>query len=352
MTDKLDFGRSFRGPAWALAGVCCVGLLSLGTTNCLPAPANDTTASGGESSSGGGSGGNSSSGNPSGGSTDSGGATNSGGTTSRGGSTNSGGNPNSGGTTSRSGGTNSGGSNNSGGTQNSGGTTISPSGGATVVSSGGVTSAGGLTTAGGNTGGPASCTTDLMTLRAMPDYNWIPVTPPSCTVQGALYAYSDGSTCTSPSPITADACTATGCCISGATVLDATSAKWGCGLGLDLNSATGAGAAKSPYAGAAKGFTITIAGTVAAGQKIRIQYPSTATPPVGGTAPYKEVAGVGVYSVLFSDATCPTWATGGKCTPVSGSGAYSIQVQLSGGTTAADAVGAFSNVCITSIVPM
>jgi hypothetical protein len=135
-------------------------------------------------------------------------------------------------------------------------------------------------------------------------------------------------------------------------VIDATSAKWGCGLGLDLNSAAGAGAAKSPYAGTAKGFTVTITGTVAAGQKIRIMYPSSATPPVGGTAPYKEVTGVGAYSVLFSDATCPTWATGGKCTPVSGTGAYSLQVQLAGGSAVTDVVGAFSNVCITSIVPM
>jgi hypothetical protein len=49
-----------------------------------------------------------------------------------------------------------------------------------------VTTAGGVTTSGGVTTGPASCTTDLMTLRSMPDYNWIPVTPPSCGVQGAI----------------------------------------------------------------------------------------------------------------------------------------------------------------------
>jgi hypothetical protein len=205
---------------------------------------------------------------------------------------------------------------------------------------------------GGNTGGPATCTTDLMTLRTQPDYNWIAVTPPSCSVQGALYAYGDGSTCTSPSPITGNACTSTGCCISGTTVVDTTSAKWGCGLGLDLNSAAGASATKSAYAGAAKGFKVTITGTVAAGQKIRIMYPSTATPPTGGTAPYKEVAGVGAYSVLFSDATCPTWATGSKCTPVTGVGAYSLQVQIAGGSATGDAVGAFSNVCITSITPL
>jgi hypothetical protein len=236
--------------------------------------------------------------------------------------------------------------------QNSGGNTVSSSGGTTVTGSGGVTSTGGSTVVGGNTSGPATCTTDLMTLRTQPDYNWIPATPPSCSVQGAIYAFGDGSTCTSPSPIYGNACTFTGCCISGTTVIDSTGAKWGCGLRLDLNSAAGASATKSPYAGAAIGFKITITGTVATGQKIRIQYPSTATPPAGGTAPYKEVAGVGTYSVLFSDATCPTWATGSQCTPVSGVGAYSLQVQIAGGSTTGDAVGAFSNVCITSIVPL
>jgi hypothetical protein len=135
-------------------------------------------------------------------------------------------------------------------------------------------------------------------------------------------------------------------------VLDTTSAKWGCGLGLDLNSSAGASATKSAYAGAAKGFKITITGTVATGQKIRIMYGSAATDPASGTAPYKEVTGVGTYSVLFSDATCPTWATGDKCTVVSGSGAYSLKVQLAGGSATGDVVGAFSNVCITSIVPI
>ena len=327
----------------------------------------------------------------SGGTTSAGGSYSTGGTSSKGGSNNSGGSYSTGGTSSKGGSNNSGGSYSTGGTISkggsqssgvitpspsggvtvvnsggatvvnsggatvvaSGGATVVNSGGATVVASGGVTSTGGVTTAGGSTSGPATCTTDLMTLRTgPPGFNWIQGTPPSCSVQGPIYAYSDGSTCISPSPISATPCTAAGCCISGATVIDATSTKWGCGLGLDLNSSGGAIATKSPYAGPAKGFKVTITGTVAAGQKIRITYASTATPPVGGTAPYKEVMGVGTYPVLFSDATCPTWATGGKCTPVSGSGAYSLQLQIAGGATATDAVGPFSNVCITSIVPL
>jgi hypothetical protein len=192
-----------------------------------------------------------------------------------------------------------------------------------------------------------------MTLRTGDRYDWVPTTPQTCGIQGSIYAYSDGSTCTSPSPITATACAsgATGCCIEGTTVIDSTYAKWGCGLGMDLNSSGGASATKSAYAGTAKGFKITLAGTVGGSQKIRIMYSSAATDPTGGTAPYKEVDGPGTYSVLFSDATCPTWATGGKCSPVSGSGAYSIKVQLSGGGAATDPVGAFK-VCITSLTPI
>ena len=47
MTYNVDFSRSFRSAAWALARVCCVGLLFLGATNCLPAASDDTGGSGG-----------------------------------------------------------------------------------------------------------------------------------------------------------------------------------------------------------------------------------------------------------------------------------------------------------------
>ena len=324
MTGKIDFSRSFRGVAWALARVSCVGLLFLGTTHCLPAPEASGGSSGGGNSAKGGNGGT---------------------PTPQGGNTNvqQGGNtyvqPQGGDTSSQ-----------------GGNTYVQPQGGDTS-SQGGVTSnppQGGNTNPplGGSTSGPPTCTTDLMTLRSGTSFNWIATSPPTCSVQGSVYAYGDGSTCTSPSPISATACTAASCCISGATVLDLTYAKYGCGLGMDLNSSGGTSASKSPYTGAAKGFTVTVTGTVTAGQKIRVMYPSTATPPAGGTAPYKEFTGVGTYSVLFTDATCPSWATAAQCTPVSGSGAYSLQVQIVGGTAAGDIVGPFSNVCITSIVPM
>jgi hypothetical protein len=193
-----------------------------------------------------------------------------------------------------------------------------------------------------------------MTVREGTDNNWVATAPATCGVQGALYAYSDGSTCTSPSPITASACSAgaTGCCISGTTVVDTTYAKWGCGLGMDLAASGGTSSTKGAYAGPAKGFKITISGTVATGQKLRIMYGSAATDPSGGTSPYKEVDGPGTYSVLFSDATCPAWATSSQCTPVSGTAAYSLKVQVVGGTAEKDPAGDFSNVCITSVVPL
>ena len=221
MMDKLDFSRSFRGPAWALAGVCCVGLLSLGTTNCLPAPADDTGGSGGGGSTfSGGDGGNSSSGNPSGGSNNSGGSNDNGGTTSNGGNysaggtTSKGGNNSAGGTTSKGGSNNAGGnnsaggttskggSNNSGGSQSSGGTTTSSSGG--IGSSGGVTSLGGVTTAGGVTspgGSTATGTTVTFSsgkgVGAMVGYGWVAL--------GSADTISDPTCGASKAPITAAA---------------------------------------------------------------------------------------------------------------------------------------------------
>jgi len=215
--------------------------------------------------------------------------------------------------------------------------------------SGGSGSGDGSGGSGGGSSGPVTCTTDLMTLRAGDTNNWIATAPASCGVQGSLYAFSDPTTCTSTTNICAAG--SAGCCIKGTTIVDSTYAAYGCGMGLDLNSSGGTSATKSPYAGSAKGFKITLSGSVSKGQPIRIMYSSAATDPAGGTSPYKEVTDVGTYSVLFSDATCPAWATGGKCTPVSGSGAYSIKLQVAGGGASTDPVGPFE-VCITSIVPL
>jgi hypothetical protein len=294
--------------------------------------------------------------NDQGGSSGSGGKGGNGGSSNGGSSTSNGGN-NSGGTSSSGGSSTSNGGNNSGGTSSNGGS--SSSNGGSSANGGSSSSNGGSSTSNGGAGGsssstgPVTCTADLMTLRVGDSNNWIQGVPGSCGIQGSFYAYHDGSTCTTPSPISATACASgsAGCCIAGKTVVDATYAKWGCGLGMDLNSSGGTSATKSAYSGPAKGFKITLTGTVATGQKIRIMYSSAATDPDGGTAPYKEVDGAGTYSILFSDATCPAWATGTKCATVSGSAAYSIKLQVSGGGAATDPVGDF-NVCITAVVPI
>jgi hypothetical protein len=357
--------RSFRGLATFLGGAAFVALTCFAGPNCQPSGGDlggnsgEQGGSGDGGSSHGGSGGSGQGGSAQGGSGDGGqggkASGGSGGSDATGGKTSNGGSGSGGKSSGGSGGSGDGGKASGGsGGSNNGGTTTSAGG----SSAGGTPSAGGSTTpAGGASGGSTgavTCTTDLMTLRTGTDANWIPSNPQSCGVQGAVYAYSDGSTCTSPSPISATPCVSgsAGCCISGATVVDEKSTKWGCGLGIDLNSSGGTSATKSAYAGTAKGFKITLSGTVATGQKIRIMYSSAETDPTGGTSPYKEVTGVGTYSVLFSDATCPTWATGTKCSVVSGSAAYAIKVQIAGGSTSTDSVGAFKDLCITSLTPL
>ncbi len=343
--------RSFRGLATFLGGAAFIALTCFAGPNCQPSGGdlggNGEGGSGDGGSSRGGSAGSGQGGSGEGGSGE-GGSGEGGKTSGSGGKTSNGGSGSGGKASGGSGGSNNGGSSSSnGGSSSSNG---GSSAGGTTSNGGSSTAAGGA--AGGRTGN-VTCTTDLMTLRTGTDANWIPSTPESCNVQGSVYSYSDGSTCTSPATSTESACVSgtTGCCIAGTTVVDSTYEKWGCGLGIDFNSSGGASATKAAYTGPAKGFKITLTGTVAKGQKIRIMYSSAATDPSGGTAPYKEVDGAGTYSIPFADAKCPEWATGSKCTVVSGSAAFSVKIQLAGGGAETDPVGAFS-ICITSLVPI
>ncbi len=345
-----------------LAGLFGLGVVTFGTVGSGCRPSSDQGSGEGGSSSGNGGHSNGGTTTSNGGTSGEGGTTTSNGgtTTNNGGTSGEGGTTtNNGGTTTNNGGTttNNGGTttNNGGTTTNNGGTTTN-NGGTTTNNGGTTTSNGGTTTSnGGSSGsstGPVTCTSDLMSLKSGTDSNWIASAPNTCGVQGAIYAFDDGSTCTSPSPITATACSGSnGCCIAGTTVIDSTFAKWGCGLGLDLNSTGGTSATKNAYTGTAKGFKITLTGTVATGQKIRIMYGPAASDPSGGTSPYIEVDGAGTYSVLFSDVKCPSWATTSQCTPISGSAAYTLKIQVSGGGATTDPAGPF-NVCITSITPL
>jgi hypothetical protein len=183
-----------------------------------------------------------------------------------------------------------------------------------------------------------------MTLRTGTSNDWIVnTTGNSCGIQGSLFGFGDT---TSWVPPAAGICTAASCCISGTTVTDATYAKYGAGMGLDLSSSGGTAPTKGAYSGAAKGFKFTLTGTFPTGALMRVMYAPGATIPVQ-TDPYKEMpAAAGTYTVLFSDVTCPTWATTG-C-PAPSQTPYQFKIQLNGGT--ATGVGAY-NFCITSLTP-
>src|SRR5437764_709389 len=109
----------------------------------------------------------------------------------------------------------------------SGGTQGSGNGGSSATGAGGIAiSTGGssATGTGGSAGG--SCTPAPDQLINSAAWNCDLATP--IMIQGAIYGYGDGSSCATPIP--ANVCSTGKCCMAGTTVVDATSAKWGCGI--------------------------------------------------------------------------------------------------------------------------
>ena len=223
---------------------------------------------------------------------------------------------------------------------NSGGTTVAASGG----SSGGVTAS--------SSTAPACVpdTSNLVTGKTLicdsdPSLN------PNIQLQGSFYPYGDGSSCVTANPFCAPT---VGCCISGTTVLDLTYAKWGCGIGLGLNTSSGASSVKSVYSGPVKCFDITLTGS-SGGNEVRIGF-TQSTNTTGVVSPFVSVAAFTSGwngRVCFTDAECPTWAvTQGTCAKTVGSAGtpYDLQIQVSAGSTTAS-VGAF-NVCVSKIAPV
>jgi len=234
------------------------------------------------------------------------------------------------------------GSGNAGGSPAAGGT---PSAGGNVGSGGASgSSTGGLASGGTGGGAPMECLNDP---NLALDLGWVGCDPTSTEdnplgLQGSLYMYHDGSTCTSP----VEPCTAAGCCIKGATVVDATFAKWGCGLGFELNSTGGATPMKQAYTGAAKCFDIKLTGS-SGGNPVRIAYTQSGMMD-GKVAPFLELkpltAGF-AGTVCFSDVTCPTeWVPAPDC--MAATTPYDLQIQVVGGNTA----GAF-DLCLTQLIP-
>ncbi len=161
--------------------------------------------------------------------------------------------------------------------------------------------------------------------------------------QGAWYLYGDQSACVAPE---GNPCTAKGCCLSWATVVDSMYESWGCGIGLELHSTGGDDPIRRAYSGPARGFQITITGS-STPNPIRVAYTQRADLE-GVVSPFVELDGPGTYTVSFSDVTCPSWAYDVGCETGSALtlGPFDLQVQIPGG----DAAGA-GEICIESLRP-
>lgn len=240
-------------------------------------------------------------------------------------------------------------SSSSGGSSGSG---VSGSSGSSGTSSSTGGSGTGGSATGGSTGAGGTSTTGVELVN--PD-GWVGGDPAVTTdnplgIQGAWYGYGDGTSC-ADQQARGNPCSAGGCCISGATVVDSTFAKWGCGLGLSLNASGGDASTKSAYTGTARSFTFTITGDTG-GQPLRIGF-TQAADTTGLVSPYKEIPAFSTsttQTVTFADATYPSWcSTNSSCMGLQGTSAnpassYDLQVQIPGGVAAAS-----YNFCITSL---
>ncbi len=239
----------------------------------------------------------------------------------------------------------------SGQSTGSGGTQGTGSGGSQSTGTGGSQSTGTGGTSSGSTGGSTgtACTPNPNQLVNAAAWNCDASDP--IAIQGAIYGYTDGSSCASPQP--ANICSTGSCCISGTTVVDATSTKWGCGIGMELNDAGGTTPVKSVYAGTAKCFNITLTGS-SGGNEVRIGFSQSANSTTA-VAPYEPIAAFAngwTGQVCFTDANCPSWATAAQCSKAAGAAGtpYDMQIQVSAGSDATH-VGTY-NVCVSSIVPV
>jgi hypothetical protein len=229
--------------------------------------------------------------------------------------------------------------------QNSGsGGQSSGSGGTQVTGAGGSS---GSTGSGGSA--TSTCTADPTQLINSAGWNCDLST--SIGIQGAVYGYTDGSSCASPQP--SNICTTGSCCISGTTVVDSTSKLWGCGIGIELDDSGGTSPVKSQYTGPVQCFNITLTGS-SGGNEVRIGFTQQADN-TGAVAPYVSVAAFTsgwTGKICLTDAVCPSWAKTTQCSKAVGSAGtpYDIQIQVSAGQTTSS-VGTY-NVCVSSIQPV
>ncbi len=236
-----------------------------------------------------------------------------------------------------------------------------PTGG---TSTGGVTTSpigGGRAATGGTTG--SGGTTDLVGPNLLTSTStpcWIGGNPSSTSddpmgIQGSVYSYSDGSSCTVPNPATAtaaDYCNAQGyICLAGTMSVDPTYTHWGCGIGLQFYN-NGNGILSPLKNQAINCFDISFSGNTG-GHTVRIGFPQVADESDGTTSPFKEIAPfTNGWSgrVCFADAHCPTTWVGKNCP--SGKGVdptttYSIDIQILGATDTAS-----YSMCLTGVTPV
>ncbi len=230
------------------------------------------------------------------------------------------------------------------------GSSTGQAGTGTLPTTGGTSGvAGGTGTAGSGTAGSGTadtCIVDADLLKAAADSCFVGCDPTISTdnpdgIQGAFYTFGDGSSCTPMNP----PCTAQGVCLSGATVVDKTYAKWGCGLGLELNSSGGTTPVKSAYAGDATCFNYVLTGN-SGGNEVRIAFTQTADT-TNRISPYVSIPAFTngkTGTVCFKDVTCQG-ADPTKCA-LTGMD-FDFQVNVVGGNNAGN-----YNVCLSSLTPV
>jgi hypothetical protein len=215
-----------------------------------------------------------------------------------------------------------------------------PGGGASGAgTSGAAPVAGNAGTAGG---GDAACSTDPNLTKATAC--WVGCDPTLATdnpqgLQGAFYTFGDMSSCT----LSDQVCGATGVCISGTTAIDPTYAKWGCGIGLELNATGGDASVKQAYTGPATCFKYTLTGS-SGGNEVRIAFTQKADT-AGVVSPYVSIPAFTngkSGTICVGDVSCQGQT---KCTL--GTTPFDLQVNVVGGNTA----GAY-NVCLSDLQPV
>ena len=229
----------------------------------------------------------------------------------------------------------------SSGTAFGGGVTGGGAAGASGAS-GALGSAGSAGTVAAAGGGDVACSTDVNLVKSTDC--WVGCDPALATdnpqgLQGAFYTFGDTFSCT----LSDQVCGATGICISGTTAIDSTYAKWGCGIGMELNATGGTPSVKQAYTGPAKCFKYTLSGS-SGGNEVRIAFTQAANTD-GVVSPYVSIPAFtnGKSGTICVDGVSCQGQT--KCTL--GTTPYDLQINVVGGNTS----GAY-NVCLTGLEPV